>query len=517
MIDQVASSASITDRERAVGSQADEKLRAQRLFAEAQALLHIGVWEHDLRTNAIYWSDELFQIIGLAPNEVTASYEQFLARVHPDDVTNVKAYITRGRRDHSPSAIEYRIVRPSGETRTLQGRMRAELDEHNTPIRLIGADQDITETKELAARLVFSDRMVSVGTLAGGVAHEINNPLATIGAQLQILDETHPDAGTRDARAAVERIRKIVRGLAAFSRADDEVRASLEVHRVLELAINLTGNEVRHRAGFVKQFGAIPPVIANEARLGHVFINLLVNAAEAVPEGNADRHEIRVTTRTDAAGWALVEVHDNGIGIPRDLLGRVFDPFFTTKPVGQGTGLGLSICHGIVRSLGGDITVRSEIGAGSTFTIALPPATEAPRKRKTSESPRIEAPTRGHVLVIDDDVMYASSLRRLLSTEHAVTVVHNGREALARIRSGERFDAILCDLMMPELTGAELHAELAVSNRELADRIIFITGGAFSPASQKFLERVTNLCFEKPCDISELRDAVRRRVAAAIG
>jgi PAS domain S-box-containing protein len=493
----------------------DPSERAKRLFAEAQALLHMGVWEFDAQTEQLYWSDELYQILGLAPGEVPPTFEQYLARVYPADLTTVKAFITRARRERSPSALEFRIVRPSGETRTLQSRVRAELDAAGALLRLIGADQDITETKELASRLVFSDRMIAVGTLAGGVAHEINNPLATIAAQLQILEETHKDPGTRDARAAVERVRKIVRGLTAFSRNDDASRHTLELNRVLDLAIGLTSHEIRHRAKLVTQFGSPPHVSANEARLGHVFINLLVNAAEAIPEGNADRHEIRVTTRVDAAGWAIVEIQDNGVGIPRELVGRVFDPFFTTKEVGQGTGLGLSICHGIVRSLGGDITVRTEVGKGSTFAVALPPAADAPRKRKASDSPKDGDTVRGRVLVIDDDVMFSTSLRRLLSGQHTVTVCNSGREALVRIKNGERFDAILCDLMMPELTGAELHAELAATDRELADRIIFITGGAFSPASQKFLESITNLCFEKPCDIAELREAVRRRVVSS--
>ncbi len=493
----------------------NELERTKRRFADAQAMSHIGVWEFDPRSTELYWSEELYRILGLVPGPTPPTFEQFLAYVYPADLTNVKAYISRAHRERTATSLEFRIVRPTGEVRTMLSRVRPDLDAHGELVRLVGVDQDITETKELASRLVFSDRMIAVGTLAGGVAHEINNPLATIAAQLQILEEAHRDPGTRDARVAVERIRKIVRGLTAFSRNDDESRSSIELTRVLELAIGLTSNEIRHRATLVKQFGSPPYVLANEARLGHVFINLLINAAEAIPEGNADRHQIRISTRADAAGWAVVEIQDNGVGIPRELIGRVFDPFFTTKAVGQGTGLGLSICHGIVRSLGGDITVRSEVGKGSTFVVALPPTVDVPRKRSVSEPPSHGHVVRGKVLVIDDDLMFSTSLRRLLSSQHAVTVVNSGREARVRLQDGEKFDAILCDLMMPEVTGAELHAELAVLDRELADRMIFITGGAFSPASQRFLESISNLCFEKPCDISELREAVRRRVLAS--
>jgi PAS domain S-box-containing protein len=342
------------------------------MLAEAQALAHLGIWEWDIPSNELCWSDELYQILGLAPGEVPASFEVLLSRVHTDDLTNVKSYFARARRERSPLGIEYRIVRLTGEVRTLQARVRSTFDEHGALVRLSGTDQDITETKELAARLVFSDRMVSIGTLAGGVAHEINNPLATISANLGMLAEAHDDASTREALQAVERIRNIVRGLMAFGRVDDNHRQPLEI---------------RHRARLNMQLGGLPYVNGNEARLGHLFINLLVNAAEAIPEGQADRNEIRVITRTDSAGWAVIEIQDSGAGIPRDVQHRIFDPFFTTKPLGKGTGLGLSICHGVVRSLGGEITFRSELGKGSTFVVALPPATEKPRKR----SPRLAA------------------------------------------------------------------------------------------------------------------------------
>ena len=349
-----------------------------RLLRDSQALAHLGAWEHDIATGAIAWTDELFAILGLAPGAVTPSFEALLARVHPDDVTHVKAFVSRVRRERTASTIEHRVVWPTGEVRTVQARARGIIDDRGALVRLVGVVQDITETKDVAARVVFSDRMVSLGTLAAGLAHEINNPLATISTQLQLLAEAHADAGTRDARAAVERIRSIVRGLSAFSRTDDSSRTSVDVHRVLDLAINLTSNEIRHRARLHRLVGALPYVNANEARLGHVFINLLLNAAEAIPEGNANAHEIQITTRTDDGGWALVEVTDSGVGMAGDVVFRAFDPFFTTKPVGAGTGLGLSICHGIVRSLGGDITVRSEPGRGTTFTVALPPWAEAP-------------------------------------------------------------------------------------------------------------------------------------------
>jgi len=487
--------------------------RTSRLLAELQALVHVGVWEWNTRTNELYWSDELFQILGRMPGEIAPSFDAWLAHVHPEDLSTAKSYFSRARRERYPITCEYRVVRPSGETRTLHARLRPIFGDDGTLENIVGVDQDVTDGKEVQARMVFSDRMIAVGTLAGGVAHEINNPLATISASLEMLCEAHGDADVRDARAAVERIRTIVRGLGAFSRVDDDTRSPVDVNRVMELAINLTSNEIRHRAKLTKQLGAVPHVLANEARLGHVFINLLSNAAESFADGETSRHLVEVTTRTDDAGWAIIEVRDNGSGIPREAQGRIFDPFFTTKDVGRGTGLGLSICHGTVRGMGGDITFHTELGHGTTFIVALPPTGDAPRKRTKIVTPKIAPVRRGTVLIVDDDVLFTSSLRRLFSSEHEVTVCNDARDALARMVEGHRFDVILCDLMMPDMTGADLHAALRDLSVDLADQMIFITGGAFSPASQQFLERITNLCFEKPCDLRELRAAVRRRIA----
>jgi signal transduction histidine kinase/ActR/RegA family two-component response regulator len=495
--------------------------RASRLLTEVQALAHLGVWEWDAARRQLHWSDETYRILGLAPGEVEPSFEVLLARVHADDAADVRQHLSRARREPGPLALEYRIVRPTGEVRTLQARTQSTFDAAGALVRIIGTEQDLTDTKDLAARLVFSDRMISVGTLAGGMAHEINNPLATISAYLDLLVE-YPEARESDtlvgeARAAIDRIRNIMRGLAAFSRADHDLRGPLEVERVLELAIGMAGNEIRHRARLIKDYRETPPVHANEARLGHVFLNLLVNAAEAIPEGQADRHEIQVSTRTDAAGWLVVEIRDSGAGIAREIQDRIFDPFFTTKQVGKGTGLGLSISHGIVRSLGGEIMLRSEVGRGSTFSVSLPPSKEAPRVPPAAPPPAPDpagSEHRGHVLIVDDEVAFANSLRRLLSNEHAVSIVANGREALARIQDGERFDVILCDLMMPEMTGSDLYRALIEKAPDQANRIIFITGGAFSPTSQLFLEQVPNHCFEKPCDIQKLRSAIRLQITS---
>jgi len=241
-------------------------------------------------------------------------------------------------------------------------------------------------------------------------------------------------------------------------------------------------------------------------------MNLLLNAAHAIPEGNSDAHEIRVTTSTDATGRAIVQVRDSGRGIPRKFLSRIFDPFFTTKPVGEGSGLGLAICHGIVTAIGGEITVESQLGAGSTFRVALPPASaEARIEVERPKSIRMKTIRSGRVLVIDDDVHVCSGLRRVLR-EHDVTVVMNGKDALDLLRTNAQFDVILCDLMMPEMTGMALYVHVAAEMPALAEKMIFITGGAFTQAGRAFLDEIPNERLEKPYEPQNLRALVQRYI-----
>lgn len=387
---------------------------------------------------------------------------------------------------------------------------------------VVAAIRDVTERKEMQARLAFSDRLASIGTLAAGIAHEINNPLGFVMNNLELVAEELREVGGAspsgrlrtmleligDAREGAERIRKIVRGMRVFTRADEERRELLEIPRVLDVAVNMAFTEVRHRARLVKDYQPVPMILAEESRLVQVFVNLLVNAAHAIPEGQAEKNEVRLSTKTDGA-HAIIEVRDSGRGIPSDLLGRIFDPFFTTKPIGVGVGLGLSICHGIIASLGGEISVQSQVHVGTTFRVELPaaPVDVVPDQVLATGSQPTHAPRRGRVLIVDDDPMVNTALGRVLR-DHDVSLAQSGREALDLLVSGERFDVILCDLMMPEMTGMDLHAEVSRRIPNVSDRMVFLTGGAFTVAARDFLDRVPNHRLEKPCDAQALRAVV---------
>jgi PAS domain S-box-containing protein len=390
--------------------------------------------------------------------------------------------------------------------------------------------RDVTHQKRTEMQLTVSDRMASVGTLAAGVAHEINNPLAAVMANLDLaLDGTEalaqpldPDKlaelreELRDAHDAADRIRQIVRDLKLFSRAEDvDVVVPVDVQRVLESTLRMARNEIRHRTRVVKDYGKTPLVLANESRLGQVFLNLVVNAAQAIREGNAEHNEIRIGTSMDSVGRVQVDIRDTGPGIPPDVLGRLFTPFFTTKPVGLGTGLGLSICHRIVTELGGEIQVESAPGEGTMFRVLLRPVPRDHIDQSDAVAvPQRVAARRGRIMVIDDEPVIGQTVRRVLAKDHDVTVVERAQEALDLLLGAENhFDVIFCDLMMPQMTGMDLYEQLTCSEfPEQATRIVFLTGGAFSQQARHFLDEVTNPRLEKPFDAMHLRTLVNERI-----
>jgi PAS domain S-box-containing protein len=442
--------------------------------------------------------------------------------IHPDD----RALIADAHRrmlDTGKADAETRGVRKDGSAFYWYVHLVAAFDEHGKFQGHHCFAKDVTERKTLQAQLVLSDRMVSVGTLAAGVAHEINNPLAYVITNLDLIaEELRTNAAALgdavgdlgdlvlQARSGADRVRKIVRELKIFSRADEERRRPLELHRVVDLAINMSFNEIRHRARLVKEYHAAPLVDADEPRLAQVFINLLVNAAQAMMEGYAHCNEIRVIIDTDASGRAMIEVRDTGPGIPPDVLSRIFDPFFTTKPVGVGTGLGLSICHGIVSALGGEVQVESVVGKGSSFRVLLPVASLEARPSEHPKPASVISSKRARVLVVDDDPLVGACLKRGLSAEHDVTLARDGRAALELIVVGENYDVILCDLMMPIMTGMDLYDALCEVAPDQAERMVFVSGGAFTPTCRDFVDRVPNERLDKPFDIKNVRAVVRR-------
>jgi CheY-like chemotaxis protein len=302
-----------------------------------------------------------------------------------------------------------------------------------------------------------------------------------------------------DARDAADRVRKIVRDLRVFSRGEDELPGPVDVEHVMESTLRMAWNEIRHRARLVKNYARVPPVEASEARLGQVFLNLIMNAAQAMTEDRAATNEIRIHTAVQGER-VLVEVSDTGSGIAPEVMKRLFTPFVTTKPVGVGTGLGLSICHRIVTSFGGEISVESKLGLGTCFRISLPFAREPLSAAARPAPPSSTARRRGRILVVDDEPLVAKVVSRSLAADHEVIGLERSAEALQLVREGARFDVILCDLMMPEMSGIDFYQALCEHAPEQAAVVVFLTGGAFTPRARRFLEEVPNRWLEKPFD-----------------
>ncbi len=382
--------------------------------------------------------------------------------------------------------------------------------------------RDVSDRK----RAESSQRLASVGTLAAGVAHEINNPLTYVASNLSFVGDLlarlrgtdsevdEAEAAIREAIDGARRVRNIVRDLKFVSRAPDDRPVLVDIQAEVRSALNLAQSEIRHRARLVTRFDPVPAVQASEGQLGQVFVNLLVNAAQSIPEGNPSLHTVRLTTRTGIDGWAIVEVSDTGAGIPSAVRARIFEPFFTTKPVGTGTGLGLSICHGIVTSLGGAIEVESEEMRGTTFRVRLPPVQAARPAGAQEGRPGRGGVPRGRVLVVDDEPLIGKSVSRMLSREHDVVSSTDPRQALAQLLGGERFDLVLCDVMMPGMNGVDFLRELERQRPGAGEVVVFITGGPFTAGAQDFLENSGHVHIQKPFEIDVLRDLLRQRLAS---
>ncbi len=502
-----------------------EALRRDRSKLEAaQALAHVGCWEIGLRDRArfadrtVSASAEMLRIfcVGHRPTS-----RELLSRVHPEDRGRVGlAFRAALAADRAP--FECRIVRPDGELRFLRTNLEVQRDSLGRAQLLRGATFDITDTQRALdelrrhdAHMMMADRLASVGQLAAGVAHEINNLLSSVRGNLEValneLASLCAPAGVtepmQDAIVASDRVQQIVRDLKMLSRADEDDRTAVDVCAAVSSTVRLAVRQIQGRARLELDLQPVPDVHANQARLGQVVLNLVVNALQAIPEGNPAQATVRVSTRWTGSQIEIA-VADTGVGIPESARPRLFEPFFTTKPSGVGTGLGLPICLQIVNGLGGTIEYDTTLGRGTTFRVLLPAIAPPARANVPADSLGAAAMYPGpRVLVVDDEVLVRRTVARILRG-YEVTMVGSAAEAAQLLLGGATFDLVLCDLMMPEMSGIELYTWMSREAPAGAARMRFMTGGACTDEAIGFLTEMAGRYIEKPFNAVTLRDAV---------
>jgi len=489
--------------------------RSQERFRLLFELAPDAVWVND-GTRLVYVNPGAVKMLGYDTVEEVLAIDPRLI-VHPDDHEAMTSRTREMMRTGQPlPSYEYRTCRKDGTVLVTDVQsMPIEWDGHKA---LLGVARDVTARKEMEARLARSERLAALGTLLAGIVHELNNPLAytLLGidqalAQVERLPFSPEVASLsellREVRGGTQRVASIVGQLRSTSQPDATDRDAVDLREVIHSALRVAGNEIRHRARLISELAEVPRVSGSAARLEQVVLNLLVNAAQSFVAASPD-NEIRLRLQPGPGETVVVEVIDNGAGIPAEVLPRIFDPFFTTKAVGVGMGLGLSICHNIVTAHGGTLDVHSTPGRGSRFRLTLPvrpPGQAVP----ASAAPAATAPAsrrRRRVLIVDDEAPLAAMLGRMLEDDYDLQVTSSAQKALELLRGGvSTFDIVLCDLMMPEMNGMDFYRAVAERQPELSERFIFMTGGAFTPWAADFLASSRRPCLEKPFDYRTLR------------
>jgi PAS domain S-box-containing protein len=503
----------VTERERIEDEQRRSEANLRTLIERSPEAIIV----HRLG-QAVFVNPRAATMLGYAPEALLGV--PVIDLVHPDDRAEAAERVRLASLGIEAPPLHERLFRRDGTI--------VDTEVIALPITFDGAPavlahaRDLTERMRFDAELRARDRLASVGRLAAGVGHEINNPLTYVRASLQILERrlarrTDDEDGNAElvanAREGVERIRVIVNDLRTFSRRDSEVHKPVAVAPLLESCISMAQHEIRHRARVRRELQPVPDVMGNEARLGQVFLNLLVNAAQALADGHARHNEIVLATSTDGAE-VVIEVRDTGPGMPPEVRARAFEAFFTTKPEGKGTGLGLSICHTIVTSLGGRIRIEEAPGGGTSVIVVLPAAIDRAEEGLPERPALARSPERRRVLIVDDEPLVGAALAAILEAD-APTLAETGEEAIRRLRAGERFDVVFCDLMMPSMSGMQV-LELARTVVPGIERsFVFMTGGASTQAGGEFLRGLSRPVLEKPFDPESVAEAVEAVMADA--
>ena len=454
-------------------------------------------------------------ILGLLKDEIPADvYLPILVLTADATLEAKRKALAAGARDFLTKPFEQFEVLLRIRNLLATRQLYLALDEQN---------RSLEETvKQRSERLLQSEKVATMGSLLAGVAHELNNPLAVLSGQAQLLYRQggEPSVVRRALKIseASDRCVRIVRNFLALARQRAPERTQTSLKQVVAGALELLAYELRSdNVEVVSQMADDLPVLwADPHQLHQVLVNLIANAHQAMRRQRKPKR-ITVTGRHDReAGRALIDVADTGSGIPAAIQEKIFEAFFTTKASGEGTGLGLSLCRGIVDEHGGTLTIASSSEDGTTFRLDLPvvtPPLVAAEANAVAQAPAPLIPRR--VLIVDDEVALAEVVAEAVERDgHTTRIAVNGAMALEML-SREAFDLIISDTKMPTMDGESFYAELSRVHPRLRERIIFLTGDVMSREKLEFLEGTGAPYLTKPCDLDEIRRTVRRVLTGA--
>ncbi|WP_437720042.1 hybrid sensor histidine kinase/response regulator [Sorangium sp. So ce861] len=465
----------------------------------------------------------------------------FLGEAHadPEGVMCFEDAVARAKLGAPSSSYEARLRRRGGDAITARGTVYPLVSDRGRVVAIEGVLADVSTEHAARTRLIQVDRLSTLGTLAAGVAHEINNPAAFILLGLDMLDRllrgpnvrmegaaaSSASELLRELRDSIKRIVDIVRDLKLFAsppQPEGSRRTLTDANRTVESALSLTRGQIIERAQVVKNLSEVPPILMEDGRLGQVIVNLLVNAAQAIPKPSskleARDQTVTVETRSDGDTVEIV-VTDTGGGIAEENLPRIWTPFFTTKGPEVGTGLGLSISREIIERAGGQITAESPVPGsdppgGARFIISLPAAGRAEEDTPSvAPLPRLVS-KRARVLVVEDEASLARALSEQLGRVHQVAIAPSADAAMGMLAGGQRFDVVLCDLRMPGMSGDIFYTRIRESDPALAQGFIFMTGVGFGADVERFLASSGRPLLEKPFSAEDALSAIAEVVTA---
>ena len=518
-------------QELAERKRAEDALRqSEARLREAQRIAHVGNWQWNIATNELHWSEEIYSIFGLARDQFRATYEAFLERVHPEDREKVMQAVRQTLGAGKPYSLDHRVVRPDGEVRIVHERAEVSQDGEGKAVQMVGTVQDITEQKRIEAEFLRAQRLDSVGALASGMAHDLNNALSPILMGIQLIRRQSQNSETRQMltvmEASTHRGAEMVRQVLTFARGRESERELLNVGRLVREMENVVRQTLPKSITVTAMVPSdLWPVLGNSTQLHQVLLNLCVNARDAMPGGGeltlvADNVEL---SPEEAKGfleaapgcYVMLLVSDTGTGIPAEVLPRLFEPFFTTKDPGKGTGLGLSTLARIVRNHGGFVSVKSEVGAGTSFEIYFPRA-EAPPPTSAAAAPAELALGRGELLLFADDDRSVREMvgPTLIEQGYRVLSAANGAEALALLSQHHReVRLLLTDLAMPVMDGA---ATLEAVRARYPSLPVIVMSGSFDPGTERLPAGVTGF-LAKPFPLEQLLTAIADALRAKPG